>query len=84
MSTPAQYAANKANAQRSTGPRTQAGKAAVSTNATTHGATSKTALLQGENQDAYETTSRNSAKDSNPPTATTASSSKSWPTTPGA
>jgi hypothetical protein len=37
MSTPAQIAANIANAQASTGPRTEAGKATCSKNATTHG-----------------------------------------------
>ena len=37
MSTPTQIAANIANAQPSTGPRTEAGKATCSKNATTHG-----------------------------------------------
>ena len=37
MSTPAQLAANLANAQASTGPRTEEGKAASSKNATKHG-----------------------------------------------
>ena len=37
MATPAQIAANTANAQRSTGPRTEAGKSITSQNATTHG-----------------------------------------------
>ena len=41
MSTPAQVAANLANAQKSTGPRSDTGKAASSRNALTHGLRSK-------------------------------------------
>ena len=37
MATPAQLLANQANAALSSGPRTDAGKAASSRNATTHG-----------------------------------------------
>ena len=37
MATTAQVLANRANAQQSTGPKTEAGKAAVSQNATSHG-----------------------------------------------
>ncbi|HEY7615839.1 MAG TPA: hypothetical protein VH744_03475, partial [Terriglobales bacterium] len=37
MATLAQIAANRANAQLSTGPRTEAGKAAVAQNRATHG-----------------------------------------------
>jgi hypothetical protein len=48
MSSQAQILANQANAKLSTGPRTEAGKTAVSTNATTHGATSKQPLIKGE------------------------------------
>jgi hypothetical protein len=51
MSTPAQAEANLANAQHSTGPRTETGKAASSQNALKHGLTAKTILLPGE--DAY-------------------------------
>jgi hypothetical protein len=53
MSTPAQAAANLANAQQSTGPRTEAGKAASSRNALKHGLTAKTVLLPGEDEAAY-------------------------------
>ena len=45
---PARLAANRANAQRSTGPRTLAGKVASSRNATTHGLLSRQPLLPGE------------------------------------
>src|SRR5882757_4188400 len=53
MSTQSQILANQANSQRSTGPRTETGKATVAANATTHGATSKQALVKGENLDEY-------------------------------
>jgi hypothetical protein len=48
MATPAQTAANIANAQLSTGPRTAAGKSASSANAVRHGLTSARVLLPGE------------------------------------
>lgn len=45
MATAAQILANQANAQHSTGPRTEAGKAAVSQNARTHGLTAKSFII---------------------------------------
>ncbi len=54
MSTPAQIAANIANAQSSTGPRTEAGKAASSKNSVTHGLYSGDFIRPGE-ESAYET-----------------------------
>jgi len=53
MSTAAQAAANLANAQNSTGPRTETGKAASSQNALKHGLTAQTVLLPGEDPAAY-------------------------------
>jgi hypothetical protein len=53
MSTSAQAAANLANAQHSTGPITDAGKAASSQNALKHGLTAKTVMLSGEDEAAY-------------------------------
>ena len=53
MSTAAQVTANLANAQHSTGPRTETGKAASSQNALKHGLTAKTVLLPGEDEAAY-------------------------------
>ena len=47
-------AANRANAQLSTGPRTPAGKRGVSLNALTHGLTARTAVLPSEDPSAYE------------------------------
>ncbi len=54
MSTQSQISANQANAQHSTGPRTETGKATVAANAVTHGATSKQAFVKGENLADYE------------------------------
>jgi len=53
MSTIAQATANLANAQSSTGPRTEIGKAVSSQNALKHGLTAKTILLPGEDEAAY-------------------------------
>ncbi len=47
-------AANRANAQLSTGPRTEEGKAASSLNAVRTGLTGRTVLLPSEDADAYE------------------------------
>ncbi len=49
-----QILANQANAKHSTGPRTEAGKTAVSANATTHGATSKNPFIKGESLTEYQ------------------------------
>ena len=48
MASPAQIAANIANAQRSTGPRTEAGKNITSQNATTHGLCRSVAILDDD------------------------------------
>ena len=48
MATERQIAANRLNAERSTGPNTLDGKTAVSRNAVTHGLTSYSGLLPGE------------------------------------
>lgn len=48
MASPAQIAANRANALKSTGPRTGAGKAASRLNALRHGADARSAVLPGE------------------------------------
>lgn len=51
--TPAQLAANRANAQLSTGPRTTAGKAKSSQNAVKSGLTGRTVLLPSDDVDEY-------------------------------
>ena len=54
MATTAQVLANRANAQHSTGPKTDAGKAAASQNATSHGlSTSSFALLSHEHPEEF-------------------------------
>lgn len=54
MSTPAQAAASQQNAMKSTGPRTEAGKAVTRLNALRHGATSKALVLPGEDPAEFE------------------------------
>ena len=46
--------ANRANAAKSTGPKTQDGKAKSRNNAYKHGMRSRTVVIPGEDQDAYE------------------------------
>jgi hypothetical protein len=54
MATDAQVAANRLNAQKSTGPRTAAGKAVVAQNAVKHGLLAREGLLRGEDREEYE------------------------------
>jgi hypothetical protein len=50
MATDQQIAANRLNAQKSTGPKTPEGRAAVRLNGVTHGLTAETIVLKGESQ----------------------------------
>jgi hypothetical protein len=54
MSTVAKLNANRANAQHSTGPKTEAGKLASSRNSLKHGLTSKQVVVPGEDSAAYD------------------------------
>ena len=54
MATQAQIDANRSNAQKSTGPRTPDGKAAVRQNAFRHGLSATYPLLSDEHDDAFE------------------------------
>jgi len=54
MSSPAQAKANRDNAQHSTGPRTEEGKAKSSLNAVKTGLTGRTVLLPGDDIAAYQ------------------------------
>jgi hypothetical protein len=54
MATDKQLEANRANAKRSTGPRSQGGKARSRLNSRKHGLTAKTLILVGENADDFE------------------------------
>src|SRR5579863_2311502 len=53
MATEKQTAANCLNAQKSTGPRTPEGRAAVRLNGITRGLTAKTLVLKGESEDDF-------------------------------
>jgi hypothetical protein len=53
MATPAQIAANKLNAQKSTGPATPEGKAKSSINRLTHGFASAQSIIPGESHEAF-------------------------------
>ena len=55
MPSPAQIQANRQNAQKSTGPRTPAGKAAVAQNALKHGLLARHAVIVGEDPGEFET-----------------------------
>jgi hypothetical protein len=54
MATAAQITANQVNAQSSTGPRTEAGKLAVSRNATTHGLAAKKFFLREDEKPLFD------------------------------
>ena len=54
MATPAQLTANRANAQRSTGPRSVEGKSASRFNALKHGVDAASVTLPGEDPRAYQ------------------------------
>lgn len=54
MTTEKQAAANKANAKKSTGPKTAAGKAVVAGNAISHGILSSRLFLEGESPDDFQ------------------------------
>jgi hypothetical protein len=54
MATKAQIAANRRNAEKSTGPRTDEGKAAVAQNAVKHGLSGRVDVIKGEDQAEFE------------------------------
>lgn len=54
MATPRQIDANRRNAQKSTGPKTPEGKAAVSLNSLRHGLRARTVVLPGENRGEFQ------------------------------
>ncbi len=67
MATKRQIKANRRNAQKSTGPKTEAGKAASSRNALCHGLTATHAIvLPDENADAFESLQQEVLADLNP------------------
>jgi hypothetical protein len=54
MATPRQIEANRRNAQKSTGPKSEAGKAAVSMNSLRHGLRARSVVLPGESQEEFQ------------------------------
>jgi hypothetical protein len=54
MTSAAQVSANRANAQKSTGPRTPEGKAAVAQNAVRHGLLAQEVVIKGEDPGEFE------------------------------
>ena len=54
MATEKQNAANRLNSQKSTGPRTPEGRAAVRLNGVTHGLTAETLVLKGESESDFK------------------------------
>src|ERR1700687_5586357 len=58
MPTPAQYAANRLNAARSTGPASPKGKVRSSLNALRHGLTARVVVLPSEDMAAYQAFSK--------------------------
>src|SRR5258707_8170864 len=54
MASPAQMEANRKNAQKSTGPKTPEGRAAVRLNGLKHGLNSAILVLEGESQSDFE------------------------------
>ncbi len=66
MASPAQIAANRRNARRSTGPRTPEGKARSSQNALRHGFTSREFIVPGQEREHFETLRRELAVEIKP------------------
>ncbi|HXK01944.1 MAG TPA: hypothetical protein VMS37_06040 [Verrucomicrobiae bacterium] len=69
MATPAQIAANRANAQKSTGPRTPEGKTASSMNALKHGMDAASIVIPGEDPADYERIASEYRRDLDPRSA---------------
>jgi len=84
MSSAAQIAANKNNAQQSTGPVSAAGKAKSSLNAVKTGLTGRTVLLPGDDAAPTKPTSPASSQDTSPRRLKSTISFSLWPTPNGA
>jgi hypothetical protein len=70
MATQNQIDANRRNAEKSTGPRTPEGRAAVRLNSLTHGLTAKTLVLPGESEEDFKAVFDSLAAEHDPATPT--------------
>jgi hypothetical protein len=70
MATDRQIAANRQNAQKSTGPKIPEGCAAVRLNSVTHGLTAKTLVLPGESEEDFKAVFDSLAAEHDPATPT--------------
>ena len=70
MPTDRQLAANRQNAQKSTGPKTPEGRAAVRLNGVKHGLTASTIILPGESESDFESLLHSFESEHNPSTPT--------------
>ena len=70
MATDKQIEANRLNAQKSTGPRTPEGRAAVRLNGVTHGLTAETIVLKGESEADFKALFDSFEAEHNPSTPT--------------
>ncbi len=70
MATEKQLAANRLNSQKSTGPRTPEGRAAVRLNGVTHGLTAETLVLKGESESDFAAIFESLESEHEPTTAT--------------
>ena len=70
MATEKQFEANRQNAQKSTGPRTPEGRAAVRLNGVKHGLTAETIVLKGESQADFTNMLDSFEAEHDPPTPT--------------
>jgi hypothetical protein len=70
MATPSRFEINRANAQHSTGPKTEAGKQRSSLNALRHGLTGQIVVMPTEDLQAYQLHLKSFAEEYNPKGAT--------------
>jgi hypothetical protein len=84
MATTPQITANQQNAQSSTGPQTEQGKAAVSQNALKHGLTAPFDVLDHEDQDEFDALLQGTVTSSSPPVNIKITWLTKWPNPAGA
>ena len=83
MATTAQMKANRNNAKKPTGPRTEEGKTRVATNALKHGLLARDTVLPGEDPADFDSQLSALEADIHPPTRSNSNSSAKSPTPSG-